>query len=116
MVGSYEFLLNFRQVDSSEAPILSLASQGMARFTLTLHSLATYEVRVLGWLGPSWADHAGKSAIVYADDAEAGPLTIVTLCNVDQSALIGLLNALFASGVPLLSVKHIPDTSQTEKA
>jgi hypothetical protein len=84
----------------------------MAHSHLTLHTAATYEIRVPGRLGAAWADYIGASAIRDADDDPEGPLTIVTLRSVDQSALIGLINALFASGVPLLSVQHVLDTNQ----
>lgn len=63
-----------------------------------------------------WADYVGASAISDADDDREGPLTIVTLHSVDQSALIGLINALFAAGVPLLSVRRVFTAGQVEAA
>lgn len=82
---------------------------------LTLYAPATYEIRVPGRLGAAWADYIGANVISDADDEHEGPLTLVTLRSVDQSALIGLINALFAAGVPLLSVQHVPDANQADK-
>lgn len=76
---------------------------------LTLHTLTTYEIRVPGRLDASWADYIGADAIIQANDAPEDLLTILVLRNADQSALIGLINALFSSGIPLLSVQHIPE-------
>ncbi|BCX05223.1 MAG: hypothetical protein KatS3mg053_3161 [Candidatus Roseilinea sp.] len=88
----------------------------MANSRLTLHALTTYEIRVPGRLDASWADYIGADAIIQADDAPEGPLTILMLRNADQSALIGLINALFASGIPLLSVQHRPEASQANES
>lgn len=62
-----------------------------------------------GRLDASWADYIGADAIIQANDAPDGLLTILVLRNADQSALIGLINALFSSGIPLLSVQHMPE-------
>ncbi len=83
----------------------------MANPRLTPHTLTTYEIRVPGQLDASWVDYIGDDAVIQADDASEGPLTILVLRNADQSALIGLINALFSSGVPLLSVQHMPEAN-----
>ncbi|MCS6847603.1 MAG: hypothetical protein RMN52_07815 [Anaerolineae bacterium] len=88
----------------------------MADSRLTLHTLTTYEIHVPGRLDASWADYIGADAIIQASDASEGPLTILTLRNADQSALIGLINALFSSGIPLLSVQHTPETRQADES
>lgn len=85
----------------------------MMQTVVTLHSPATFEVRVPGRLNPSWVDYVDASSITYTNDAEEGALTIVTLRNADQSALIGLINTLFAAGVPLVGVTHIRAQTQT---
>jgi hypothetical protein len=84
----------------------------MTHTAVTLHAPTTFEICVPGRLNASWADYVDASAIAYADDEEEGPLTVITLRSADQSALIGLINMLFASGVPLVSVRHIGDSSQ----
>lgn len=85
----------------------------MLRAVVTLHSLTTYEIRVPGRLDASWADYVGANAITHTNDAEEGLLTVVTLWNADQSALIGMINMLFDSGVPLVGVRHIRVSGKT---
>lgn len=83
----------------------------MLRSVLTLHALADFEVRVAGRLADSWKDFIDASSISFVDDAAEGPISTVILRGVDQSALIGLINALFSSGMPLLGVRRICDVA-----
>lgn len=82
---------------------------------MNLYTPATFEILVSGRLSPAWMDYVDASAIAFVDDAEEGPLTVITLRDVDQSALIGLINALFEWGVPLIGVRHIRDASQARE-
>jgi hypothetical protein len=87
----------------------------MAHTVVNLHTPATFEIRVPGRLNPAWAEYVDANALSHVDDAEEGSLTVITLRNVDQSALIGLINMLFGWGVPLVGVRHIHDTGQTRE-
>lgn len=71
-----------------------------------LHSCATFEICVMGWLDAAWIDYISANEITFAEDGEKSPLTILTLQDADQSMLIGTINTLFGLGVPLVSVRQ----------
>lgn len=79
----------------------------MPHYAVSLHSPETYEICVSGKLDLAWGDYIDAGAVSYVDDEEGGLQTVIILRDVDQSALIGLINALFGWGVPLLSVRHV---------
>jgi hypothetical protein len=74
---------------------------------ITLFEPATYAIRVRGGLDPAWSDRLGGMRITVIP---AGNRTITQLTGrlSDQAALIGVLNALYGLGMPLLSVEHMP--------
>jgi hypothetical protein len=74
-----------------------------ARFRLTLHQPATYEIKVPGHIGERRSDWAAEMAITVGYEAEGLPVTILT-GTVDQAALLGLLRRLYSLGLPLISV------------
>lgn len=64
-----------------------------------------YLIHVLGALDASWLEYfAGISIVV---GILSGSLTISTICahDADQTALIGLLNSLYNSQFPIVSVE-----------
>jgi hypothetical protein len=64
-------------------------------------------IRVRGVLHPSWADDLGGLRIAVRAGAR-GPESRLSGCLADQAALMGVLNALYDLGRPLLSVACVP--------
>jgi hypothetical protein len=73
---------------------------------LTLDRPATYQIKVPGHLGESWADWAGGMTITVDCEGDGLPVTTLT-GTVDQAALQGLLRRLYSLGLPLLSVNRV---------
>jgi hypothetical protein len=67
-----------------------------------------YQIRAQGRLDPSWSDRLGGLAIT---SDVAGPQPITTLIGrvADQSALVGILNALVDLHLTVLSVDCLED-------
>jgi hypothetical protein len=66
---------------------------------------ATYRISVLGTLDKKRSDYYGSMTIEHASDPHHRAMTILTGRLADQSALIGVLNALYDRGYPILSVE-----------
>jgi hypothetical protein len=66
-----------------------------------------YRIRVGGRLGASWADRLGEMAITVRQVANQQPVTTLTGEVIDQAALMGVLNALYDMGFPLLKVERL---------
>jgi hypothetical protein len=75
---------------------------------LTLYRPATYQIKVPGEFGESWADWAGGMTITVGTEGDGPPVTTLT-GTVDQAALQGLLRRLYALGLPLISVNCVED-------
>lgn len=82
------------------------------RPSFSSHSIASlsepgwYRIKVQGLLDASWSDWFDDLAVEH----EAAGRTLLTGLVVDQAALNGLLNKLYALGLPLLSVSRVePD-------
>ena len=69
-----------------------------------------YRICILGTLDKKWAEYYGGMAIENVSDPKLDTITILTGLQADQSALNGVLNALFDLGYPLLSVKYLGAT------
>jgi hypothetical protein len=71
---------------------------------LGMNQLATYQIRVQGCLPDHWPEFFGY---LQAEVANCGGETITTLSGtvIDQAALHGILQALYALGLPVLSVQ-----------
>jgi hypothetical protein len=67
---------------------------------------AIYQICILGTLEKQWSDYCGGMTIEYTNDPLAGALSILTGRLPDQAALIGILNALYDLGNPLVSVEY----------
>lgn len=75
---------------------------------LSLYRPTTYQIKVPGYLDPSWSDWT-ENMTIKVDTREKGtPITILT-GKVDQAALLGLLRRLYSLGLPLISVNHLED-------
>jgi hypothetical protein len=74
---------------------------------LSLFAPGTYTIRAQGRLDMSWSDQLGGMRIAVTG---SGRHTVTTLVGrlTDQAALLGVLNALYELGLPLLSVDYIP--------
>jgi hypothetical protein len=71
---------------------------------------AFYEIRVKGHLDPSWSDWLGGLEIVSQADNETslrGPI-------IDQAALHGILDKLYAMNLPILSMVQVKDDRELE--
>ena len=66
---------------------------------------ALYEIRVKGHLDPSWSEWLGELAITPLADG----VTLLTGSIVDQAALHGLLDKLYAMNLTILSVVQVGD-------
>ncbi len=70
-----------------------------------------YEIRFKGHLGSHRAQMFDGLEMVQGPDGE----TVLTGPVIDQAALHGILNRICALGVPLLSVKRIPQNATTRQ-
>ena len=73
--------------------------------TFNLGSSGVYEITVRGYLDDSWSDHLGGITIRNTTTTPETPITILCGEMVDQAALFGVLNSLYALGFPLLAVE-----------
>ena len=65
---------------------------------------ATYEIRVHGRIGSGDLDRLGGVSIEAVEEETGVPITTLRGRLPDQAALIGVLNALYAWQMPVLSV------------
>ena len=63
---------------------------------------AVYKIHVSGTLGSGWSQYLGGAVIKPGGDPDR-PSTMLTGCARDQAALMGILNALYDLGMPLIS-------------
>jgi hypothetical protein len=70
---------------------------------ISLDQPATYEIKVPGILNENWLDWNGRLKIEVETDLYPEPVSILTI-SVDQAELHGLLQHLYAFGIPLISV------------
>ncbi|HTP07374.1 MAG TPA: hypothetical protein VMP08_03940 [Anaerolineae bacterium] len=64
---------------------------------------AFYEIQIKGHLDPSWSDWLGELTIT----PQADDVTLLTGPIVDQAALHGILDRLYALNLTILSVVHV---------
>ena len=68
---------------------------------------ATYSIGILGILEKKWSDYYGGMTIEHATVLDQYPMTILTGILTDQAALIGILNSLYDSCYPIISVECV---------
>jgi len=68
---------------------------------------ATYSISILGILEKKWSDYYGGMTIEHTTVLDQYPMTILTGILTDQAALIGILNSLYDSGYPIISVECV---------
>ena len=68
---------------------------------------ATYQICILGTLDKKWSDYYGGMTIENVSDPERFAMTWLNGRLADQSALMGVLNALYDIGCPILVVECI---------
>ena len=68
---------------------------------------AVYRIRIQGILDKNWSDYCGGMTIEHEGDPKQYTMSSLTGKVADQSALIGVLNALFDIGYPILSVEYL---------
>ncbi len=69
-----------------------------------------YQIRVRGQLDESWSDWLGGLVITPQTNGE----TLLTGPMIDQAALHGTLDKLYAMNLPLLSIMRIEDDTSTD--
>jgi hypothetical protein len=72
---------------------------------LVVSAPATYRICVQGHLDEKWSDYVQGMSIATEYDECQNPVTILTGQLLDQSALLGVLNALYDHHLPILSVE-----------
>jgi hypothetical protein len=68
---------------------------------------AMYRICILGTLDKKWSDYYGGMTIENVSDPEQCAMTWLTGRLADQSALVGVLNALYDIGCPILMVECV---------
>ena len=71
---------------------------------------AIYRIRILGTLDKQWSAYCGGMTIEHTTDPHHGAMTILAGRLPDQSAFIGVLNALHDIDCPILSAEWIEAT------
>jgi hypothetical protein len=74
---------------------------------LSLVAPGTYTIRAQGRLDSPWSDQLGGLRITVTGTGRHA-VTILIGRLADQAALLGVLNALYELGLPLLSVDYVP--------
>ena len=70
---------------------------------LSLDRAVTYQIKVPGELGESWADWNGRMTVTVERKGDTPPVTTLSGA-FDQAALHSLLRRLYSLGLPLISV------------
>ena len=78
---------------------------------LNLDTPATYRIRVKGYLDSSWTDRLGGLTITPISHGDEQMITNLSGQLLDQSALFGVLVALYDMRLPLISVDWLEVTS-----
>jgi len=68
---------------------------------------AVYRIRIQGILDKNLSDYYGGMTIEHEGDSKQSAMTSLMGKLADQSALVGVLNALFDIGYPILSVEYL---------
>ena len=76
---------------------------------LKFEASASYRIRVQGHLDDSWSDRLGGMVITRAFTADKQPMTILIGNLKDQSALSGVLNAIYDLHLPVISVEYLDE-------
>jgi len=71
---------------------------------------AIYRIRILGTLDKHWSASCGGMTIEHTNDPQHGAMTILAGRLADQSAFIGVLNALHDLDCPIVSAEWIEAT------
>ena len=80
----------------------------MAYQELRLWTPARYRIRVNGYLHPSWSDRLAGMNIATSGEADEASVSTLVGRLADQSALMGVLDALYNYyHYPLLSVEYL---------
>lgn len=66
---------------------------------------AIYEIRIQGYLEESWSDRLGGMAILRSENESGVSITTLHGELLDQTALFGVLNAIYDMRLPVLSVE-----------
>jgi hypothetical protein len=66
---------------------------------------AMYRICIKGTLDKNWSEYCGGMTIEHESDPQRYAMTILTGRLVDQSALVGVLNALHDLGYRILAVE-----------
>ncbi len=72
---------------------------------LAVHSPASYRILVPGHLSADWSERIGGMTITRHGRSTGRPTTEMVGRVADQAALLGVLEQLYALGVPLLRVE-----------
>lgn len=68
---------------------------------------ARYRIGIVGCLDTGWSEYCGGMTIEHRSDPQFQTITLLTGLLIDQSALMGVLNALHDIGCPILSVEYL---------
>jgi hypothetical protein len=68
---------------------------------------AIYRICIQGTLDKTWSNYCGGMTIEHENDPNHHAVTVMTGRLADQSALVGVLNALHDIGCPILSVERM---------
>ena len=74
-----------------------------------------YRILIRGTLDAGWSDRLGGMTISATRLADGAPATTLIGEIADQSALVGVVNALHDLGLPLVSVERVDDVAENLK-
>ncbi len=77
----------------------------------TLDTPGNFRIFICGMLDQGWSDRLGGLTVSATQLADGTPATILAGELADQSALVGVLNALHDLGLPLMSVERMADAA-----
>ncbi len=77
---------------------------------MLVNNAAIYQIQIQGQLDESWSDWLGGLTITPQPNGE----TLLVGSIVDQAALHGILDKLYAMNLPILSLMQVRDEQETE--
>jgi hypothetical protein len=86
------------------------------RCRLKMYNLGVFQICVQGALDDNWSDYFGAQSMSVETDEEGIATTCFVTEEVDQCALIGLINQLSGRLLPLLSVECLSVKEMPEKS
>jgi hypothetical protein len=83
---------------------------------LNMYETSVFAIRIQGELDEDWSDYFNAQSMTVEADEDGSPVTILISEPVDQAALIGIINRLNDTALPLVSIECLPTPVENDRA